>query len=57
MFNHESAKRVFPYGRGGPINCNTNSGVTYTDSKPAYGDTVGGVAYPGARRLRTYVLP
>jgi len=55
VLNHESAKRVFPYGRGGPISSNTNSGVPYTDSKPAYGDTVDGVAYPGAGRLSAYV--
>ena len=55
VLNHESAKKVFPYGRGGPISSNTNSGVPYTDSKPAYGDTVDGVAYPGAGRLSAYV--
>ena len=55
VLNHESAKKVFPYGRGGPISSNTNSGVPYTDSKPAYGDTVDGVTYPGAGRLSTYV--
>ena len=55
VLNHESAKKCFPYGRGGPISSNTNSGVPYTDSHPAYGDTVDGVAYPGAGRLSAYV--
>ena len=55
VLNHESAKKCFPYGRGGPVSSNTNSGVPYNDSRPAYGDTVDGVAYPGAGRLSTYV--
>jgi prepilin-type N-terminal cleavage/methylation domain-containing protein/prepilin-type processing-associated H-X9-DG protein len=55
VLNHESAKKCFPYGRGRPISSNTNSGVPYTDSKPAYGDTVDGVTYRGAGRLSTYV--
>jgi prepilin-type N-terminal cleavage/methylation domain-containing protein/prepilin-type processing-associated H-X9-DG protein len=55
VLNHESAKKAFPYGRGGPISSNTYSGVPATDSRPAYGDTVDGVAYPGAGRLSTYV--
>ena len=56
VLNHESAKKVFPYGRGGPISSNTYTpGSPYTDSRPAYGDTVDGVAYPGTGGLSTYV--
>jgi prepilin-type N-terminal cleavage/methylation domain-containing protein/prepilin-type processing-associated H-X9-DG protein len=55
VLSHESAKKVFPYGRGGPISSNTYSGVPYTDSRPAYGDTVDGVAYPGTGGLSAYV--
>ncbi len=56
VLNHESAKKVFPYGRGGPISSNTYTpGSPATDSRPAYGDTVDGVAYPGAGGLSTYV--
>lgn len=55
LLTHESSKRVLPYGRGGPVWSNVTSGVPNTDSKPAYGDTVDGVAYPGAGALSTYV--
>ncbi len=56
VLNHESAKKCFPYGRGGPISSNTYTpGSPYTDSRPAYGDTVDGVAYPGAGGLSAYV--
>ncbi len=56
VLNHESAKRVFPYGRGGPISSNTYTpGSPYGDSRPAYGDTVDGVAYPGTGGLSAYV--
>jgi prepilin-type N-terminal cleavage/methylation domain-containing protein len=56
VLNHESAKKVFPYGRGGPISSNTYTpGSPATDSRPAYGDIVDGVAYPGAGRLSAYV--
>ena len=56
VLSHESAKKVFPYGRGGPISSNTYTpGSPATDSRPAYGDTVDGVAYPGAGGLSTYV--
>jgi prepilin-type N-terminal cleavage/methylation domain-containing protein/prepilin-type processing-associated H-X9-DG protein len=56
VLNHESAKKYFPYGRGGPISSNTYTpGSPYGDSHPAFGDTVDGVAYPGAGGLSTYV--
>ena len=56
VLNHESAKKCFPYGRGGPISSNTYTvGSPATDSRPAYGDIVDGVAYPGTGGLSAYV--
>ena len=51
MHGHESAKKVLPYGRGGPVESNMIYGASAvsTDSVPAPGITLDdGTIYPGA---------